>query len=209
MAAGSHTEWPQLPSQPSISQWCLEMERMNGREIFRKQTFAKNSSRHLLGKARERKGTAREVEELWFCHAHPIAFLVWCSNSSSGANPYARGATVPEWEFGCIWRWQGMGVSCLQLIAIQLTLASASPHSTPEETAGPACANPCPTALACTGHRCLRGHPKPRLLKGRCLCYADALASLRKTQVLNSIKHLDAFPFPAFSPASQQVRDGE
>lgn len=39
-AAGSSIKWPELPSKLSSSHWFLEMERMNGQVIFRKQVFA-------------------------------------------------------------------------------------------------------------------------------------------------------------------------
>lgn len=74
------------------------------------------SKKTIQALARQRKREKREVERLWFCHTHPIAFLVWCSNSSSAVNPNARGATVLVWKSGYVWRQQRMGnegVACL------------------------------------------------------------------------------------------------
>lgn len=201
-AAGSHTEWPQLPSQPSVSQWCLEMERMNGQVIFRKETFAKNPASPFLGKGRGREGAAGQAEVVWCCHARPIAF-------SPGENPDVRGPAVPGLESDCVWGQQGMrnnGLACLQLTAVQTALTTAaSPRSSLGENVWPGLCKPFSHSPGVHRAQTPLGPAQPHIAQVvvtlLCRCFSQPE---KDTVVLNIMKHLDAFPFPSFLPTLQQ-----
>lgn len=102
-AAGSRTEWPQLHSQPSISQSCLEMERMNGQAIFRKQTFAKKTqSGTSWAKEEEEKGLQGRLRGSSFAMIIPLCSRFGAAVPLQGLNPDVRGTTMPHQELGCV-----------------------------------------------------------------------------------------------------------